>query len=47
MAVTVDVTGTASVETVKVPPVPDMQKPPHQVGKRFQDCLEAAPMGKE
>jgi hypothetical protein len=47
MAVTVVVTGNASVETVKVPPVLDVQKPPRQVGKRFQDCLEVAPLGKE
>jgi hypothetical protein len=41
--VLVDRTGIASVETVKVPPVPGMQKPPCQVGKRFWDHLVAVP----
>jgi hypothetical protein len=35
--------GTTSVETVKAPPVPGMQKPPCRVGKRFWDRLVAAP----
>ncbi len=34
--------GTASVEAVKTPPVPSVQKPPRQVGKRFQDRRVAA-----
>ncbi len=37
MAVPADGTGTASVETVKVPLVPGMQKPPRWVGKRYWD----------
>ncbi len=43
MAVPVDRTGTASVAPVMAPPVPCMQKPPRQVGIRFQDRLVAAP----
>ncbi len=42
MAVPVDGRGTASVEAVKVMPVPGVQKPPRLVGKRFWDCLIAA-----
>jgi hypothetical protein len=38
-----DGTGTASVEAVKTPPVPGMQKPPRRVGKRFWDHFVAAP----
>ncbi len=36
-------TGTASVEAVKAPLVPGVQKPPRRVGKRFQDRHVAAP----
>jgi hypothetical protein len=43
MAVPVDGKGTASVETVKAPPVPGVQKPPCRVGKRFRDRLVALP----
>jgi hypothetical protein len=43
-AVSVDETGTASVEAVKAPPVPGVQKPPRRVGKRFRDRRVAAPM---
>ncbi len=43
MVVPVDGTGTAPVAPVKAPPVPGMQKPPRQVGKRFRDRLVAAP----
>ncbi len=39
----IDVSSTASLEAVKVPPVPGVQKPPHWVGKRFRVCLMAAP----
>jgi hypothetical protein len=39
----VDETGTASVEAVKAPPVPGVQKPPRRVGKRFRDRHVAAP----
>jgi hypothetical protein len=35
--------GTASVEAVKPPPVPGVQKPPRQVGKRFRDRRVVAP----
>ncbi len=42
MVVTAGMGGTAAVEAVKAPPVPGMQKPPHRVGKRFRDHLEAA-----
>jgi hypothetical protein len=31
--------GTASVEAVKGPPVPGVQKPPCRVGKQFWDRL--------
>ncbi len=44
--VPVDGTGTASVEAVKAPPVPGMQKPPARVGKRFQDHFVEAPRKK-
>jgi hypothetical protein len=43
LAVPVGGMGTASVAPVKAPPVPGMQKPPCQVGKRFPDRLVAAP----
>ncbi len=43
MVVPVDRTGTASVDPVMAPPVRGMQKPPRRLGKRFRDCLEAAP----
>ncbi len=46
MAVPVDGTGTASVETVKTPPVPDVQKPPRRIGKQFREYLGAAPKEK-
>ncbi len=46
MAVPVDGTGTASVETVKMPPVLDVQKPPRRIGKRFRDHLRATPKEK-
>jgi hypothetical protein len=46
VAVPVDGMGTASVEIVKAPPVPGVQKPPCQVGTRFRDCLVAA-LGKK
>jgi hypothetical protein len=46
-AVSVEETGTASVEAVKAPPVPGVQKPPHQVGKRFRDRHVAAPKKKK
>jgi hypothetical protein len=36
--------GTVFVEAVNVPSVPDVQKPPRQVGKRFQDRHVAASM---
>jgi hypothetical protein len=42
MVVPVDRTGTASVKTVKAPPVLDVQKPSHRVGKRLRDRLMAA-----
>jgi hypothetical protein len=45
--VTVDETGTASVKAVKALPVPGVQKPPRQVGKRFRDCRVAAPEKKK
>jgi hypothetical protein len=32
------------MEAVKAPPVPGVQKPPHQVQKRFQDHRVAAPI---
>jgi hypothetical protein len=43
VAVPIDGTGTASVAPVMARPVPGMQKPPRQVGIRFQDRLVAAP----
>ncbi len=43
MAVPVNRTGTASVAPVMASPVPGMQKPPRQVGKRFWDRLVAVP----
>jgi hypothetical protein len=43
----VDGTGTASVEAVKAPLVPGVQKPPSRVGKQFQDRLVAAPAKKK
>ncbi len=43
VAVPVDGTGTVSVAPVMAPPVPGVQKPPRQVGKRFWDRLVAAP----
>jgi hypothetical protein len=43
MAVPVDGMCTASVEAVKEPPVPVVQKPPRWVGKQFWDCLVVAP----
>ncbi len=46
MAETGGMSDTAIVETVKVPPVPDVQKPPPWLGKRFRDRLEAAPKKK-
>ncbi len=46
MAVAIDGTGTIFVAPVIAPPVPGVQKPPHQVGKRFWDWLVAAPEGK-
>ncbi len=46
-AVSVDETGTAFVEAVKAPPVPGLQKPPRQVGKRFRDRHVAAPKKKK
>jgi hypothetical protein len=46
LAVPGDGMGTASVAPVMAPPVPDVQKPPHRVGKRFRDRLMAAPEGK-
>ncbi len=42
MTVPVDGMGTTSVEAVKAPLVPGVQKPPCQVGKRFRDQLMAA-----
>jgi hypothetical protein len=47
MAVPADVTGTFSAETVKVLPVPGVQKPPRRVGKQFRDRLETSLEGKE
>jgi hypothetical protein len=41
--VPIDGMGTTSVEAVKAPPVPGVQKPPRRVGKRFQDCFLAVP----
>ena len=41
LAMPVDGTGTTSVAPVKAPPVPGVQKPPRQVGKRFWDRLVA------
>jgi hypothetical protein len=35
--------GIVSVEALKAPPVPGVQKLPRQVGKRFRDCHVAAP----
>ncbi len=46
MAVPLDGTGTVSVAPVMAPPIPGVQKPPRQVGKRFRDRLEAVPEGK-
>ncbi len=46
-AVPVDETGTASVEAVKAPPVPGVQKPPRWVGKWFWDRHVAAPKEKK
>ncbi len=43
----VDGTGTVSVEAVKVPLVPGVQKPPCRVGKRFRDRLVVAPKKKK
>ncbi len=43
MAVPVDGTVTASVDSVMAPPVPGMQKLPRRVGKRFQDRLKVVP----
>ncbi len=43
----VDETGTASVEAVKASPVPGVQKPPRRVGKRFRDRQVAAPEKKK
>ncbi len=43
MVVPIDGTGTASVAPVMAPPVPGIQKPPRQEGKRFKDRLVAAP----
>jgi hypothetical protein len=42
VAIPIDRTGTASVKTVKAPPVLDVQKPSHWVGKRFRDRFMAA-----
>jgi hypothetical protein len=41
--VPIDGTGTASVEAVKAPLVPGVQKPPRRVGKRFRDHFVAVP----
>jgi hypothetical protein len=46
VAVPIDRTGTASVETMKAPPFPGMQNLPRRVGKRFPDRLRAAPKKK-
>jgi hypothetical protein len=46
VAVSVDWTGTASLEAMKVPLVPGIQKPPCWVGKWFWDRLVAAPKKK-
>jgi hypothetical protein len=46
VAVPVDGMGTASVAPGTMLPVLGMQKPPCRVGKRFRDCLKAAPEGK-
>jgi hypothetical protein len=43
-AVSVDGTDTASVEAVKAPPVPGVQKPTRRVGKQFRDRRVAVPM---
>jgi hypothetical protein len=43
VAVPVDGTGTMSVEAVKTPAGPGIQKPPRRVGKRFRDRSVAAP----
>jgi hypothetical protein len=45
--VPVDGTGTASVEAVKAPPVPGVQKSPHRVGKQFRGRLVMAPKKKK
>jgi hypothetical protein len=42
-ALSVGETDTAPVEAVKALPVPGVQKPPRQVGKRFRDRRVAAP----
>jgi hypothetical protein len=36
-----------SMEAVKAPPVPGVQKPPRRVGKRFRDCHVVAPEKKK
>jgi hypothetical protein len=46
VSVPVEGTGTAFVAPVMALPVLGVQKPPRQVGKRFWDCLVAAPEGK-
>jgi hypothetical protein len=43
LAVPVERTGAVSVEAVKAPPVPGMQKPPRRVGKRDRDRFVVAP----
>ncbi len=43
-AVTAGAADSAAVETLLAPPVPGVQKPPHWVGKRFQDRFAAAPL---
>jgi hypothetical protein len=42
VAASTDAADSAAVETVTVPPVPGVQKPPRWVGKRFQGCFVAA-----
>ncbi len=43
----VDGAGIMSVEAVKAPPVPGVQKPPCRVGKWFQDRFVVAPEKKK
>jgi hypothetical protein len=43
-AVSAGAADSAAVETLMVPPVPGVRKPPHWVGKRFWDRFTVAPL---